>query len=492
MRNSAGSGNAPLVHAGHIARGTLWGFLGTSLSLPTGLLTAAFLTRRLGPQDYGILTVAAAVILWVEVVTNTGFNRAAVKFISESADWKPAATKFLQAQTAAGMLAAVLVWLLAPALARIFNTPDMTHYIRLYSLNVPVMSAASAHFAALVGRGHYGRRAVLNAVFWMLRLGFILWYVGIRPTVTSAVLAQVTTSAVVLVWARVYIRPPVFFRSDFPMQHIWDYGWVLFLFTIGLHTFGHIDLFFVKAMSAAPEAAGYYSAAKNFTLVPAIFTASFTPLLVGKLSLLARTDQLRTAGGLCRGSLHAVIGLLPVAAMAAGCAGEIVALVYGDAFLPAAALLAVLVFFALGVSMIGVTTSMLIAAGRPERSLLAIFPAAGLSAPGLLVVLSRYGALEATLLMCLLSWTGAACGCALAMKTWNIRISTRILASALMISPATFCMARIWQTGPLLLFVKLAALILATLFLYGVTGVLRPKDLAFIRIVLGGKTPVDG
>ncbi len=41
------------------ADGTIWGFLAEALILPTGLISAAYLARALGPDGYGVLFVRA-------------------------------------------------------------------------------------------------------------------------------------------------------------------------------------------------------------------------------------------------------------------------------------------------------------------------------------------------------------------------------------------------------------------------------------------------
>ena len=41
-------------HIHHTAVGTIQGFIASALSLPTGLITAGFLTRKLGPEGYGL------------------------------------------------------------------------------------------------------------------------------------------------------------------------------------------------------------------------------------------------------------------------------------------------------------------------------------------------------------------------------------------------------------------------------------------------------
>ena len=41
-------------------------FVAEAISLPTGLITAAFLARRFGPSDYGIFTLTMAIVVWLE------------------------------------------------------------------------------------------------------------------------------------------------------------------------------------------------------------------------------------------------------------------------------------------------------------------------------------------------------------------------------------------------------------------------------------------
>jgi O-antigen/teichoic acid export membrane protein len=47
----------------HVLDGTIRVFLAEALLLPTGLLTTAFLTRRLGPEGYGLSLVGLLFLL---------------------------------------------------------------------------------------------------------------------------------------------------------------------------------------------------------------------------------------------------------------------------------------------------------------------------------------------------------------------------------------------------------------------------------------------
>ena len=72
------------------------GFAAELILLPTGLITAAVLTRTLGPRGYGVFSVAATFITWLSLTTTTLLARAAVKFVSETDEWHPVATGVLR------------------------------------------------------------------------------------------------------------------------------------------------------------------------------------------------------------------------------------------------------------------------------------------------------------------------------------------------------------------------------------------------------------
>jgi O-antigen/teichoic acid export membrane protein len=51
-----------------MVEGTIRVFLGEMLLVPTGLVTAAFLTRKLAPEGYGLFAVAATLVAWIVVL----------------------------------------------------------------------------------------------------------------------------------------------------------------------------------------------------------------------------------------------------------------------------------------------------------------------------------------------------------------------------------------------------------------------------------------
>ena len=76
--------------------GTIRVFLAESLFPLTGLITASFLARQLGAANYGLFTLSAMLIAWIEFSITSLFGRATIKFVSEAEDWRPVAATVIR------------------------------------------------------------------------------------------------------------------------------------------------------------------------------------------------------------------------------------------------------------------------------------------------------------------------------------------------------------------------------------------------------------
>ena len=84
-----------------VAVGSFLAFLGLAVSLSTGLVTAAFLTRRLGPVDYGLLVVVSFIIGFIESSIAVAIERAVVKLTATSRSIDTESTSAARASPAA-------------------------------------------------------------------------------------------------------------------------------------------------------------------------------------------------------------------------------------------------------------------------------------------------------------------------------------------------------------------------------------------------------
>lgn len=472
-------------HARHTAVGTIQGLIASALCLPTGILTAAFLTRKLGPHNYGLLTVAATIVVWLELITSMGFNRGAVKFVAEAENWRSISTRFLHAQLLISLAAALLLFFVAPLLALWLDAPELSTYLRLFSLDIPLHALGNIHSSFLIGRGHFGRRAILKAVYWLIRLVLIFLFVGLHPSIDSAIFATIGASCVVLIWARVYIHPPLFGKSEFPLQKVWDYAWPLFFFTVGISLFNRVDLLFVKAMSGLRGAAGFYGAAQNMTIAPGLLANSLSPLLLAKLSLLSAQGEEDAARSMTKQAIRLVFCLLPFAAMGAGAAHEVVVAIYGQPFLSSGPLLAVLIFGAVGNTMITITASVLIAGGRPKLPFLLTGWIVVLASGAHYFMIPHFGPIAAASITTGLSWIGAGITTIAVCRIRQFYPPISTLVTSILISGLAYAIAALWPAPGVLLFLKLPAISLLIVILFLLSGELSSGEIAFVRSMFG-------
>ncbi len=485
------SSGAVRSYAGHLASGTMQSFFSSAICLPTGLLTAAFLTRQLGPVDYGLFTVATTLIVWIEGAITVAFGRSAVKFVTETENWQSVSTKFLQAQLLVALGATALLSAVSPILASWLDAPQMSLYLRIYSLGIPITALSRIHQSFLIGRGQFGHRAILPATYWLSRMLLIFLFVWLRPTVTCAILANIGAAVVVFSLARHFINPPILAHSDFPFRNLWDYAWPIFFYTVGMNLFSGLDLLFVKGLSGIPQAAGFYGAARNLTIVPSLFAFSFSPLLLAKLTHLQANDLEETAQVMTRYAMRLVFCLIPFAGMAAGAAPEVVAAIYGDPFLPAAPILALLIFGALGIVMITVTTSTFIAAGRPGLPIMLIGPFVAIAPIAHFLLVTQFGPIGAAAASTGLAWLAAGVCILTVFKTRGVLPPATTFFRSIAICGLAYAVAVLWPSSGVLLLIKLPVIGLIIVIAFLLLGEFRSKEIAFMRRLFNRHTATE-
>jgi O-antigen/teichoic acid export membrane protein len=478
-------------HGMHITVGTLQSFAASSLSLPTGILTAAFLSRTLGPANYGALTVAASIVIWIESAITMGFSHSAEKFVAETDNWRSVSTRFIQVQLFVSLLAALLLVFISPRLASWFGTDEVADYLRLFSIGIPFAALFNIHQSILIGRGYFGSRAFLIGTYWLIRMVFIILFVELWPSVTSAIMALIATHVFLFIIARFFINPALLGASGLSFTNLWDFALPLFLYAVGLSLFNRLDLFFVKGLAGAPQAAGYFAAAKNLTIVPALFMASLAPILISRLTLLCSQGQRESAQTIVQKTIRLTFSLLPFAGMAAGAAVEVVLLIYGQSFLAAGPLLGILIFAAIGASIIVVSAAALIAAERPDLTLYLILPILGAAFWAHHTLVPRFGTTGAAGVTTVLSWLGAV-GCLLAVyRLWRVWLPFSTIVRSLTICVFAYILSLKWQTPGLLLLLKLPLVSLVIIFLFTFFGEFSKNEINFVSSIVDWRAKVN-
>ncbi|MDR7496340.1 MAG: oligosaccharide flippase family protein [Armatimonadota bacterium] len=461
----------------HLLGGAVSIVLGEGLFFPTGLLTVAFLTRRLGPEGYGLLVLAMAPVLWVEWSIAALFARATVKLTGDAGDWRPLGAGIVRVHLVIGAAAAALLALAAGPLAALLGEPALAGYLRLFSLDVPLLALIHAHRGLLVGAGGYRQRGLASACRWTARLLLIVTLVGLGLSVEGAILGSIGASLVELAVLRGYVRPPLLGRAPMAVAGLWTYATPLFLSTVSLRLVDRLDLFMLRLLGVGVDGVGAYGAAQNLALAPRVFSLALSSLVLASLSHAQRAGDHRVAAGLVRDAQRATVVLLPLAALAAGAAPEIVSLLLGPVYAASAGTLAVLLPGAVAAVSLSVTAVLLTAAGRPGWTVPLAWAMLPLAGAGHLLAIPRAGPLGAAIVTSGCTLLGAAAGMWLVRRAWAVAPPAATAVRSLALAAGTYLVAAAWPTPGVWVLLKLAALAGAVAVGFVLLGEVRLGDL---------------
>ena len=471
---------APVVHA-RLADGVVLGFAAELVLLPTGLITAAVLTRTLGPAGYGLFSVAATFITWLAFTTTTLLARAAVKFVSEAEDWRSVASDVLRWRLVVGSVAFLAVLLGAGVIARLLGSPELAPYLRVFAIDLLLFNVARAYRDVLTGRGRFREVAAVSVARWVTRLALIVVLVRLTGSVMGAVIGSVGATAVELLVARWFGRVPVRGRSQIGWSRMWRVAAPLVVYGAAMQLFSKIDLFALSALRGASADVGLYAAAQNLAVPPGLFALALGPLLLATLGRLRRDGAEADARRVARDALRVSLALVPFVALVAGTADDLVRVVFGSSFSGSGLLLALL--FGAGVALVVMSVAVSIVTAMDAHrvvSALGIGVLVGAMA-GHLLLIPRYGAVGAAMVTAMAGIAGGMASIALVHRAWGVRAYGTLARAALIAVPTYLVAVRTPTSGGIALSAKLALLSALVVGAFVALGELDAGDRLRIR-----------
>ena len=313
-----------------------WSFANTLASRFGTFAIGVALARVLGPEEFGSYAVAYLALVAVLSFNELGVSLAVVRWPADPRAIAPTVASLSLLSSAA---VAVGAWLAAPAFAAAMGDPGSAGLVRLMSLCVIINGAVATPAALLQRNFRQDLRLLADQVnVWLgalVSLALVLAGLGAIALVLGRVLASLV-SAVMLVR-----------MSPLPYRLGWNSALVRPLLRFGLPlagasalTFlaGYVDQILVGSL-LGPTLLGYYVLAFNLASWPV--TVLSQPVRAVAPALFSR---LQHDGEGMRTSFRAVLGpltgvALPVCATLAAASESVVTMVYGEAWVPAAAAL---------------------------------------------------------------------------------------------------------------------------------------------------------
>ncbi|HYD48482.1 MAG TPA: oligosaccharide flippase family protein [Terriglobales bacterium] len=452
----------------------------------TGSVPPSIPGDRIGPEGYGVYALAVSIGMWIEWAILAAFSRATIKLIGEARDWRPVAATALRVNLLIGAATLLLIWLAADGIAAVLGEAAVANPLRAYALVILTVTVTSVHSQVLIGTGAFLHRAQVSATYAVARLVLIVGLVWLGFGVIGAILGMAGASAAGVIVARRHVRPR-WRKSSFPWRRLWSYAAPLFVFSIGQRVLAFLDLVLLKLLGGTTEQAGFYGAAQNVSFALSFVSLVAAPVLLSAVTRALRDDQRERAQMLAATSFRLMLIGIPLIATVCGCAGEVMTLVSGSQYLPAAVLVPPLAVAAFGRSATMITSSMQVAIGQPRLPARAILPLVPVALVAHALVIPSYGAIGAAMVSCVISVVGVVASVALLQRHWPVAWRFSTVLRSLMLTIAGYWLAQSYPTEGVAVVGKLIVLGSAVLAGYGVSGELTRADLQLIRELVGSR-----
>jgi O-antigen/teichoic acid export membrane protein len=486
------------VLGARLVGGTIQVLASESLALPVGIAIAALLARSFGAAGYGVFALALSMVAAAEWVISALLTRATIKIVGETGAWRSIASVALRWHLLAGIAAAAPLWLAAGPLSSALHEPRLRSCLAWLALEIPFVATSTGCRSILVARGRFHDRAVAGAVRWIARLAAIVIIVSLGFSIDGAAAGNVIGAAIGLVVARAYVGR----LDDNGDAHRWSLRapagfWHVavptFVFAMSLRLLDKLGLVALKALGGSTADIGWYAAAQNFAIAPGLLAISFSPLLLASMSQAIGAGHEEAARRLARDALRGVAAAVPFAAIAAGSAGEIVRIVYGHAFDPAARLATPFLVAAIAIAATTVSSAVLTAAGHARVAARCAWPVLPVAIAGYLVAVPRFGAMGAAVVTGTAAAVGAIVALAATRATWRVAPPIATCLRGIVISVPAYLAAASWATPGVWWFLKVCFLSAGVAAAYWALGECSSAELsAFARAVRSSRHTVEG
>lgn len=488
MANVTLAAKAPPAAAGtRAARDALWQMAGFVALTGCSYVMVMLLARGLGPAAYGVYGVIYATLLAAELISRIGVPQALAKLAAGSGG---AARQIEATGTTISLLVSLLAfaafWLAAPWLARLLHVADGTDLFRIAAVDLPFFAVYTALNHVLNGRRNFRGSAIATMIYSFTKVvGTVVMLMGDLTSIEAALVVNILASVIGIAAALPFsgagpLRPTLGERRP-----ILALALPVALADLCMQTLLALDLWSLNALGAAIplETRGQYVAALNLARIPNLLAYVLVSMLVPMISHALASGGPEAARRMVLGATRFLLVLvLPACTLIAADAGDILALLFTEAYRPGGHFLALLIFAqGLGFTLLNSLQAMLVGAGAADKGARRIFVALVIGVAANLILVPLLGATGAAL-AAVLGLASAAVAVAIAVRRrLGALVEPRVAAGSVLLSLGVGLVAWLMPADGLLVLVELAGLFLIYLGLAWAVGLVGRADVAMLR-----------
>jgi O-antigen/teichoic acid export membrane protein len=315
-----------------VAAGTVWVMLQTLATKGVMVVGQLILAWLLDPKDFGEIGLAYTVTAFVSLITNPGIDVILVRRGRRFHLWSNPAFYF---SLATGLLGCIAILIASPAVAHVYETPQLLGLLAVLALATPIGSLHIVPTAKLRTEMNFRMLSAIalgqSAIQTVLTVLFAAFGVGVYSFVLPVPLAYAAAS--VVLWGTA--RPEV--RLSDPFRHwrylIGDSGYIFgqrLLVTI----VSQGDYIILGILYGAAIVGPYFFAYGIATQAIRLTAGSLQLVLMAGLARMPAYSSQQTKAALRATKAIALIGM-PLCMLQAAIAGPLLRALYGDKWIAA-------------------------------------------------------------------------------------------------------------------------------------------------------------
>lgn len=437
----------------------------------------AGLSRLWGPGPFGDYIVVMTILVWMEIIINSGVPTAVSKLIAEDGENESRILKtslFLQMRTGACLL--VILVLLSPLFGMMMGQQRMTFYLLVAAVDIPFMGLYALYHKALSGKHLFGRQAGTMATYAASRLLAILGLAALGFGIWGALAGNIIGSVAGGI-AGFFLLGLRGSGKAYEREKISGTGRQTATYWLAFHLLIGLDLICIRVIMPDPATAGYYGAAMTLARIPYFVFVGLNIILVPLIARALTRGMREQASAYIRQAVTFLFIILFIGiALILSSSRDLVGLIYSAAFLPAAPALDLLIVAFSFLCFFMLMGSILIGAGRAKTATRMAFILLPLSLLLNLALIPPWGMIGAASATLTTACAGAVLALIVARKELPITLDSPRLVKALAAAAAVYLVSTRWQLSGGLLPLKYLILILAYFIILLVTQALSVQD----------------
>ncbi|MHA7269820.1 lipopolysaccharide biosynthesis protein [Arthrobacter sp. HLT1-20] len=328
----------PRFEGATAVQGVRWSLLAVLSRQGLQILSALVLARILGPSSYGVISAASIYVTFVSLLLDQGLSSALIQRPTLTRAMPGAATTL---NVTMSLALAAATWFLAPVLSDFFHAPELAPVLLLLGLGLPLKALA------ITPRSMLTRELRFVGVAWADIVGAAcgavagivaaLWGASYFAIVFQVVATDLLTAIIVLAAARGPL-PNFHFKSLGPLlsfsAHVLATNFLAYFSR-------NIDNILVGRYLGLTSLSLYGMAYRILVVPVQLLGQTVNRVMFPAFSRMAQ-DRALVAENLLKSTRILAFAVIPVMSAVAVAAPELVHVVLGDQWLPAAPLITVL------------------------------------------------------------------------------------------------------------------------------------------------------